>query len=126
MRTFMTAEDWVSSYAKGLLESLRTSFSDGTEGHIEDLSVWTATYSDNVYSFVSNLPRNYKVEKEDEAEPRTNTISPEIELGVAALELGVLRERERIIALLEDHLSGAPELDIPFIRNIVSMIREEK
>lgn len=126
MKPFMTAEDWVSSYAKGLLESLRTSFPNNMEGHIEDLSVWTATYSDSVYSFVSNLPRNYKVEKEDEAEPRTNTISPDIELGVAALELGVLRERERIIALLEDHLSGAPELDIPSIRNIVSMIREEK
>jgi len=122
----MTAKEWVDAYAKGLLESLNTSFPNNMNGHIEDLAVWTATYSDNVYSFVSSLPRSYEVEKEDEAEPRTNTISPEIELGVAALELVVLRERERIIALLEDHLSGAPELDIPSIRNIVSMIREEK
>jgi hypothetical protein len=33
---------------------------------------------------------------------KIDTISAEIELGVAALELGVLRERERIIALLEE------------------------
>ena len=33
------------------------------------------------------------------------TPSAEIEFGVAALELGVLRERERILALLEAHIS---------------------
>lgn len=33
--------------------------------------------------------------------PKINTISAEIELGVAALELGALRERQRVIKILE-------------------------
>jgi hypothetical protein len=58
--------------------------------------------------------------------PTVNTISAEIELGVAALELGVLRERERIIALLEAHVS---DLDLEWFEmkwsDMVALIRGE-
>jgi len=64
MKSFMTAKEWVDAYAKGLLESLNTSFPNNMNGHIEDLAVWTATYSDNIYSFISSLPRDYEIKQE--------------------------------------------------------------
>lgn len=66
MKTFMTAKEWVDAYAKGLLDSLSGSFPNNMNGHIEDLAVWTSTYSDNIYSFISSLPRTYEVKKEEE------------------------------------------------------------
>jgi hypothetical protein len=51
--------------------------------------------------------------------------SAEIELGVAALELGVLRERKRILALLKAEDWDAPEIATPYVRHIIALIKKD-
>jgi hypothetical protein len=111
MKTFMTVKEWVDAYAKGLLDSLDNSFPDNMQGHIEDLAVWTATYSDNVYSFVSSLPRSYEAKKEEEyVDLEINTDEVQTEVINAVINQGAFRERERILELLEG-LKGDCPLD---------------
>lgn len=58
MKTYISTDEFVETYTSGLRAFLEKSFPDvaGETSHIEDLTAWTATYSDAIFQFVSNMP----------------------------------------------------------------------
>ena len=62
MKTYLSTDEFVEAYTKGLRAFLEKSFPDG-EGktsHIEDLMAWTATYGDAIFQFVAEMPSQPK------------------------------------------------------------------
>jgi hypothetical protein len=57
MKTYMTPEEFVEAFSKGLAGTLAGSFKEGEPAHLEDMTASATFYCEAVFQFVAALPK---------------------------------------------------------------------